>query len=294
VLIYDIVLSYFLKVDMDKSKDAVLSRVKDIRENALDYFIPIKRCNRNTEAKKEISNLTRTLFNRVPLVKSFVQAASNYPVYVGYDGLDLQQRTGSYMPNVIHLHQASDDDSLNFIQAYTHELTHMDQDRRGLLRIEDTPPESSQFVPFIVHNLCLEAAALATEVTCIYHLSEHSVLRKKIPEVSDYFNDYVTRSVGRDKLVGHVLVATENSKSFDDLKPVWRSVFQAFFEPDSVFLKNYINDFCNKYHHKLDRALESDEPLTKKSYGSLKEIKQITTLPGWGSMFGKEGLDMRV
>jgi hypothetical protein len=274
---------------MIRNKGQVEATVKSLRSDAQDYFIPLGGRDTSTESKKDISNLSQTLANHVPLVEAFVKAAAPYPVYVGYDGQDYPDRAGSYYRNLVLLHQAADESSEKFILAYIHELTHMHQDRKGLLRMDEVPPPE-QFLDFLAHNLMLEAAALATEVSCMYYLSRHSRLAEEFDEVEEMYDDYISQNQGRAALycVVDEAAAKKKIKSFDDMKPVWKAVFQQFFAPDSVFMTNYVSDFCDKYMVRL----EEKAALSKKPWGGDKELAAITTMPGWGRLFGAEGVEI--
>lgn len=278
---------------MIRNRKKVLQGLEGVRHDFRQHFIPLGAMDTATQSKKEISNLTATMRNHLPLVSAFEKAAAPYPVYVGYDGIHRAERAGSYYNNLILLHAAADESSLLFIMAYTHELTHMAQDRAGLLRADDVPPPE-KLVDFLAHNLCLEAAALATEVCSLYYLSNHSRLAQNNDEVREFYDDYVADTRGRTHLHGHVDEALRGRRirSFDDMKPVWRKVFQAFFDPDSEFAKQYIHSFCESYLHRLKEAKDNGAALSKKSWGGLKDIKDIATLPGWGTLYDDEALPL--
>lgn len=263
--------------------------MNNLRDEAQDFFIPIGTHDLSTPARKDISNLSKTLENHVPLVEEFVKAAAPYPVYVGYDGNDIPGRAGSYYNNLVLLHQDADDSSQKFILAYVHELTHMHQDRMGLLRMDEVPP-AAQLVDFLAHNLMLEAAALATEVSVIYYLAHHSRLKDDFDEIAELYDEYVSMNAGRDKLHGTVIYAAQKAKikDFEDMKPVWKTVFQQFFAPDSPFMDNYVRDFCEKYMHRL----ESEAKTSRRKWGRNEELTAITTMPGWGPLFGEEAVDI--
>lgn len=260
-----------------------------MRDRAQDYFVPLGAHDITTPARKDISNLSKTLEHHLPLVAAFVKAAAPYPVYVGYDGNDLPGRAGSYYNNLVLLHQDADDSSQKFILAYVHELTHMHQDRMGLLRMDEVPPPA-QFVDFLAHNLMLEAAALATEASAIYYLARHSRLKDEFEEVAELYNDYVTQNAGRDRLHGAVVHSAQKAKikDFDDIKPVWKTVFQQFFAPDSPFMDNYVSDFCEKYLHRLETGVKA----SRRKWGGDAELAAITTMPGWGPLFGAEAVEV--
>ncbi len=279
---------------MFRSRKKVLEALQTIRPGAGDYFVELGKKDKSTQSKQDISNQMGNMSKYIPLVKAFVKAAKKYPVYVGYDGEDLDDRSASYVPNIILLHEIADDSPLSFIIGYTHELTHMDQDRRNLLRAEDPAPPPEKFLDFLLHNLCLEAAALATEVTCIYYLSAHSRLRKKVPELAEFFYEYTEITEGRNELYGHVQNTMKDAdvKDFNDLKPVWRAVFQAFFDPDSEFLATYLKDFCEQYLRRQAHNKEEKINPSQKTWGGIDNLRHITTLPGWGKMFESEGLDI--
>ena len=155
------------------------------------------------------------------------------------------------------------------------------------MRMDEVPPPN-QFVDFLAHNLMLEAAALATEVSAIYFLAHHSRLKDEFDEIADLYDDYMSQNAGRAGLHGAVMqcAATNKIKKFDDMKPVWKTVFQQFFAPDSAFLNNYVRDFCEKYLQRLD---DSEKP-SRKKWGGDPELKAITTMPGWGPLFGDEAV----
>lgn len=274
---------------MIKNKKRVQEVMRDIRPAAADYFIPLGGMDMTTDAKREISNLTQTLSNHLPLVRDMVAGAAPYPVYVGYDGRDFADRAGTYYRNLVLLHQAADESSAKFILAYTHELTHMMQDRAGLLRADEVA-KPQELVDFLAHNLMLEAAALATEVSCIYYLSKHSHLADDFEEIEELFDDYIAENTGRAALYGVVAQAAERHpvKDFADIKPIWRAVFQQFFAPDSAFLAHYIKDFCQSYINRI----QTDMPFAKKPWGRDADMAAITTLPGMGALFGAEGVEI--
>jgi hypothetical protein len=170
-----------------------------------------------------------------------------------------------------------------------HELTHMHQDRSGLLRADEVPPPA-QFVDFLAHNLMLEAAALATEVSTIYYLAHHSRLKDDFEEVAELYDDYILQNGGRAKLHGAVLHSAQKAriKDFDGVKPVWKAVFQQFFAPDSAFMDNYVSDFCEKYLHRLEGGAKP----SRRKWGGDAELAAITTMPGWGPLFGAEAVEV--
>lgn len=280
---------------MLKNREDVLKLRDSWRESAGEYFIPLGGRDTKTESKKDISNLTGTLYNHLPLVKAIVDAvaADGIPAYVGYDGQDAGTRNGTYTDNLILLHQEADDSSLAFIHAYSHELVHLDQDRRGLLREHAAVPPSNEMVNYLAHNLMLEAAAFATEAVSLYYISERSSLSEKDDEVADYFDEYAANlpsNMFMRELIEESL-AGKRGNDFLSLKPAWQAAFQAFFDPDSEHVKNYLKQFSQVY---LKNALEGNtEAKTKTSagkWGGLDELKGITTMTGWGAMFPQAAL----
>lgn len=284
---------------MLKSKDKVLAKLETIRSNAQDYFIPLGGSDHETTAKKEISNLTMTLRHHLQTVDAMVTALEDKPVYVGYDGRRNGKRSGTYSENAVVLHDIADESTRDFITAYTHELTHADQDRRGLLREYEAPENPSHLVDFLAHNLALEAAAFATEATSLYFVSNHTSLPDACEEVADYFNEYCSELAGRETLP---FIFPEKLKDTEvnemaDMKDAWRAAFMTFFEPDSKHVQNYLGHFCQDYLRRLQHKPDEDGGKLKRAFndrawGDNKSIKAITKIPGMGQMFGKEGLDI--
>ena len=280
---------------MLKNREDVLKLRDSWRESAGDHFIPLGGRDTKTESKKDISNLTATLYNHLPLVKAIVDAvaADGIPAYVGYDGQYAGTRNGTYTDNLILLHQEADESSLAFIHAYSHELVHLDQDRRGLLREHAAIPPSYEMVNYLAHNLMLEAAAFATEAVSLYYISERSTLPDKDDEVLDCFDEYAAglpsnmfmRELIEESLEG------KRGNDFLSLKPAWQAAFQAFFDPDSEHVKNYLKQFSQVY---LKNALEGNTEAKAQSsagkWGGLNELKGITTMTGWGPMFPQAAL----
>lgn len=287
---------------MLKKQDQVLSLRDCWRESAGDYFIPLGGRDTTTEAKKDISNLTATLYNHLPIVRAIVDAtkSDNIPVYVGYDGRNDGTRNGTYTQNLILLHEEADESTLAFIHAYSHELVHLDQDRRGLLREHAPIPPTSEMVNYLAHNLMLEAAAFATEAVSLYYISERSSLSEKDEDVADYFDEYAAnlpsnmfiRDVIEDSLAG------KRGTDFLSLKPAWQAAFQEFFNPDSEHVKNYLKQFTQVYLQKaVAKSTEhtakpnAGQPTeTPKNWGGINELKEITTMTGWGAMFPQAAL----
>lgn len=278
---------------MLKNREKVLEKLEDIRSNARDYFIPLGGYDDSTDSTQEISNITGTIFNKLPHIKAMVEALEKYPVYVGYDGQSPADRIGKYQDNILSLHDRADEDSKYFIAAYTHELTHADQDRRGLFR-KDVPENSDELTGFLKHNLALEAAAYATEITSLYYMSRFSGLEESYPEILDYFDDYCAENTGYEALPFLIEgnVDTDDVEGFADMKKAWRSVFLSFFEPDSKRADFYISRFCQDY---LGRAKCPDslkEEFNDKPWATMKDLKAITTLPGLGAMFSEQALEV--
>lgn len=284
---------------MLKNKDKVLAKLETIRSNAQDYFIPLGGSDHGTTEKKEISNLTMTLRRHVQTVDAMVTGLENKPVYVGYDGRNYGNRTGTYSENTVILHDIADESTKDFIMAYTHELTHADQDRRGLLREHEAPENPSRLVDFLVHNLALEAAAFATEAISLYYVSNHTSLPDVDEEVAEYFNEYCYERQGREALpflFPEKLKDTEVNE-MADMKDAWRAAFMTFFEPDSKHVQNYLGHFCQDYLRRLQHRPDENGTALKKAFndrawGDNKSLKAITKIPGMGQMFGKEGLDI--
>jgi hypothetical protein len=291
---------------MLRSKQKVLEKLNEVRENVDDYYMPLSRIasgrlDRSTEAKKDISNLARTLYNRIPLIQHFTDAAKNYPVYVGYDGQEGTGLLGSYFNNIINMSHDADESSIVFIRSFAHELTHMDQDRRNLERTSEVPPPPEDIVGFLVHNVCLEAAAVASEATCLYYFSqdpriEHrkrKTLAGKFPEVKDYFHDFLA-----DELSHHIgvnIIAVAQDRNIHDkkvFKEVWKAAFQAFFAPDSKYMESYMKRFCEDFLERSEHTFSNKSVVSTKSWGGTQEIKAITSLPGFGTMFGDEAAEI--
>jgi hypothetical protein len=280
---------------MLKNRDEVLKLRDCWRESAGDYFIPLGGRDTATESKKDISNLTATLYNHLPVVKAIVDTAKaeNIPVYVGYDGQYAGTRNGTYTSNLILLHEEADESTLAFIHAYSHELVHLDQDRRGLLRESAPVPASSEMVNYLAHNLMLEAAAFATEAVSLYYISERSTLCEKDDEVQDYFDEYAANlpsNIFMRDLIEESL-AGKRGNDFLSLKPAWQAAFQAFFDPDSEHVKNYLKQFSQVYlKHSLDGNTEHKTQNSAGKWGGVDELKSITTMTGWGQMFPASSL----
>lgn len=272
------------------NRNRVLKLREEFREKSRQFFIPLGGFDDKTAAKREISNLTTTLYNHLPLVKAITDAAKGMPVYVGYDGQQPETRSGTYTRNLILLHEAADESSLSFIHAYSHELVHLDQDRRGLLREDDAVPPPEQFVSYLAHNLMLEAAAYATEAVSLYYISEWSKLRDVDDEIEDYFDQYaaeITSNIYLRTIIEDA-VAEGKGRQFNRLKPAWQAVFQHFFAPDSDHAANYIRQFSKVY---LNRAQNNKiDWQAAPRWGGLKELEDITTMPGWGAVFPKAAL----
>ena len=274
------------------NRDEVLELVRGVREKALDYFIPLGGHDKGTPAKREISNLTGTLYNHLPLVKSIVEAARDLPVYVGYDGQNPETRSGTYTNNLILLHDSADESSLSFIHAYTHELVHLDQDRRGLLRENERPPSPDHLVDYLAHNLMLEAAAFATEAVSLYYISNYSTLNQVDDEVEGYFDDYESALPGN----GFLRVAIEDAlagkkvKNFHAMKPAWQAAFQSFFNPDSAHVANYLKQFTQVYLSKCNGTGKDAANIPDNGWGGINELRAITTLPGLGPMFTQSAM----
>lgn len=273
---------------MLKNREDVLKLRDAVRDGADDYFIPLGGYDTATEEKKDISNLTCTLYNHLPLVKAIVDASADLPVYIGYDGRDIHTRNATYTENLILLHQPADDSTLSFIHAYTHELVHLDQDRRGLLHEHSPVPPAREMVNYLAHNLMLEAAAFATEAVSLYFVSERSALVDVDDEVETYFDEYADtmppnvfiRSVIEEALEG------KRGRDFQSLKPAWQAVFQSFFEPDSAHLANYLKQFTPLYLQKsLNGQTELEQKTPAAEWGSAAMLREITTMTGWGPMF---------
>ena len=273
---------------MLNNRDEVLKLLDGVRERADDYFIPLGGHDTGTQAKKDISNLTGTLYNHLPLVKAIVDAAAGLPVYAGYDGKDVETRNGTYTDNLILLHEPADESTLSFIHAYTHELVHLDQDRRGLLREHSPVPPSHNMVDYLAHNLILEAAAFATEAVSLYYISERSSLNEVDDEVEGYFDEYgatLPPNVFIRDLIETSLEG-KRGKDFHSLKPAWQVAFQSFFEPDSAYVANYLKQFTQVYLNKFlkdETELQKDAPPA--DWGSAAMLRDITTMTGWGPMF---------
>ncbi len=280
---------------MLKNRDDVLKLRDCWRQSAGDYFIPLGGHDTATQAKQDISNLTGTLYNHLPLVKAIVDAAraDNIPVYVGYDGRDADTRNGTYTTNLILLHEEADESSLAFIHAYTHELVHLDQDRRGLLRESAPVPQSSEMVNYLAHNLMLEAAAFATEAVSLYYISERSSLVEVEEEAQDYFDEYAAglpANIFMRELIEESL-AGKRGNDFLSLKPAWQAAFQSFFNPDSEHVKNYLKQFSQVYLKKtIDGNTEHAAQHSAGKWGGVDELKGITTMTGWGPMFPQAAL----
>lgn len=273
---------------MLNNRDDVLKLRDNVRKRAGNYFIPLGGYDISTEKKKDISNLTGTLYNHLPLVKAIVDASADLPVYVGYDGQEVETRNGTYTENLILLHQPADESTLSFIHAYTHELVHLDQDRRGLLHENDPVPPAREMVNYLAHNMMLEAAAFATEAVSLYFISERSSLSEVDDEVEGYFDEYADtmppnvfiRETIEEPLEGR------RGRDFQSLKPAWQAVFQSFFEPDSAHLANYLKQFTRLYLYKSVNGLtELEQKTPAAEWGSAALLKEITTMTGWGPMF---------
>jgi hypothetical protein len=276
------------------NRDEVLKALHEIRPDAGDYYIPLGARDEGTQAKREISNQTETLYRRLPLIRSMVAAAkaAKWPFYVGYDGRDEGDgHFGVYKDNVISLHQDADDEPACFIQAYCHELTHLDQDRRGLLNQRLQPPGPDGLGNYLVHNLCLEAAAAATEAACLYYLSNHcGSLLKKVPEVEDFFPEYIERAEDGALIQDAIESALEEGgdiEDFHDMKRLWQALFLNFFHPDSKRMSYYVQRFCKDYAR---QAPGSDNPSDASDWGGIEKLQLITTLPGWGPLFDPSSL----
>lgn len=274
------------------NRDEVLERVKGVRKKAGDYFIPLGAHDTSTQAKREMSNLTGTLYNHLPLVKSIVEAAKDLPVYVGYDGNDPDTRSGTYTNNLILLHDSADESSLSFMQAYTHELVHLDQDRRGLLRENERPPSPDHLVDYLAHNLMLEAAAFATEAVSLYYISNYSTLNQIDEEVEGYFDEYESTLPGNGFLRFAIedALAGKRVKNFHAMKPAWQAAFQSFFDPDSAHVANYLKQFTQVYLNKCGGGTNDAANIPDNGWGGINELRAITTLPGLGPMFTQSAM----
>lgn len=271
------------------NRDDVLAILRGARKKPLNFFIPLGGYDDKTQAKKDISNLTGTLYNHLPLSRAIVDAAVELPFYVGYDGNSPDTRSSSYTSNLILLHEEADESTLAFIQGYVHELVHLDQDRRGLLREYEAVPAIPYMVDFLAHNLMLEAAAFAVEAISLYYLSEYSALVEVEDEVQDYFDDYADslpgnifmRDIIEESLDGKVF------KGFQSLKPAFQAVFQSFFAPDSAHMGNYLKQFSEVYlNARLDpQTTRINRTVADRDWGGEKALRDITTITGWGRMF---------
>lgn len=272
------------------NRKQVLKLREEFRKKSGQFFIPLGGYDDKTAAKREISNLTTTLYNHLPLVRAITDAASEKPVYVGYDGRSPETRNGTYTSNLLLLHEAADESSLSFIHAYSHELVHLDQDRRGLLREDAKAPPPEKLTAYLAHNLMLEAAAYATEAVSMYYISEWSSLREVDEEVEGYFDEYASAVPSNLYLRSIIEDAVGDNKrqTFNSLKPAWQAVFQHFFAPDSDHVKNYIEQFGRVY---LDRVQKGQVDWSGgEKWGGVAELEAITTLPGWGKVFPKAAL----
>lgn len=300
---------------MEQDRAKVLERLKAIRGDYEDYFVPIGTVDKSTDDKKSMSGLANLLAENLPITKAIVEELKDYPVYVGYDGRQPNTRSGTYTENLVLLHQAADEGVLEFIHAYCHELVHADQDRRGLLREQDVPKSPEELVPFLCHNLALEAAAYATEAVTLHYVSCYSSLLELDPTVEMLFGQYLDMP-GRDLVPYYIedsLPEDRENIEFSDYKEAWRRLFMSFFDPDSEFLDNYIVSFCSDFinrmeaAHKEDEATDADEVVKKlsdnfdlsavfnqKPWASVAELRQITDLPGQGKVFGDESFPVLV
>lgn len=278
---------------MLKNRDKVLAKLETIRSNAQDYFIPLGTHDESTDSKREISNITGTLYNRLPHVKAMVDSLGKHPVYVGYDGNAPANQIGRYWDNILILHDRADEESKDFITAYTHELTHADQDRRGLFR-KDAPLNTEELTAFIKHHLVLEAAAYATEVTSLYYMAHFSGLEESHPEVVTYFDEYCAENPGHEALPFLIEenLDVDEVESFSDMKKAWRSVFISFFEPDSKRADFYISRFCQDYLQRLKNTETLTDEFNQRPWATMKDLKAITTLPGLGPMFSEQALEV--
>lgn len=288
---------------MEQDREKVLELLSSFRADYEDYFVPIGTVDKSTEGKKEVSGLANMFAENLPVVKAIVENLKDYPVYVGYDGRDPDSRSATYVKNLVLLHATAEEAPGDFVWSYAHELIHADQDMRGLLRDEDAPKGQEDLVPFLVHNLALEAAAFATEAITIHYTSYHSGLLEIDPSVEDFFGEYLDRG-GRDLVPYYIAESLPDDKDeldFEDYKQAWERLFMSFFDPDSKFMDNYMVSFCADFLERMEKAKAEDNAAGEKkdledfdlsaafneqSWGSAQQIKEITTIPAMGQMFG--------
>jgi hypothetical protein len=285
---------------MLRSSEKVLDKLKMIRENAQDYFVPLGKMDKSTEAKREISNLSNTLKFRIPLIGAFIKAAQNYPTYVGYDGLSIPNYLGKYSDNIVKLSQAADDSTPVFIRALGHELTHLDQDRRNLLRKNEALPFPSDLVGFVAQRVTLEAAAVASEVSSLYFFArdpylahrKKKTLSKKHPEVKTYFEEVLHDE--NINAIGFAALSAGDGKDVrkkEVFKAVWKEAFVSFFTPNSSLVSKYVTGACHEYLNRANQAYEQGKSFSAdKKWGDIESLKAITTLPHYGRMFSDEAL----
>ena len=292
---------------MEVDHEAVLHHLESIRPDYEDFFIRLGDKDTSTQSKKEITSLTGVLYDHLPMVRVIVDTLEPYPFYVGYDGSRPATRNGTYSTNVLSLHESADEDVQDFIHAYSHELVHADQDFRNLLRDRDLPQGAEDLVPFLAHNLALEAAAFATEAITFHFLSQCPDLLDIDPTCAELFGNYI-QSPGRDLVIYHIqesLPDKEGPLDFDDYADAWRRLFLSFFDPDSEHLNNYISAFSENFLHRMKQLAEREKENGHKEgenilqrafekndrpWGNAADLKAITTMPYLGEMFGDDAL----
>jgi len=268
---------------MLKNREDVWKFLNSIDDDAKDSFLPLGAQDDTTPAKAELSHLTKTIADNLPVVKSMVAACSHLPLYVGYSNA-LGENKGCYINNAILL-ENSDDLGHSFIQDYVHELTHIDQDRRGLLRYGANPPNARHMVDYLQHNMVLEAAAHANDVIALYYFSQYSDARTKNEDVDNLFGDFCAEDPENAKLLPIIKDSMKHKKpaNFYEMKPAWQAVFQNFFHPDSFLLTDYLKYYLDQY---MQKKTSPDPQLPcPRSWGQEREILAITTMPGWGPVF---------
>jgi|GEM_PF-1560182 len=289
---------------MNKDHDAVLRRLAIIRDDYKDFFIPLGTVDKSTEAKHTLSSLTHVLYENSPIIKAITDRLKDTPVYVGFDGQDPEGRNATYSENLILMHAGTDEDSddeiTNFVQAYSHELMHLDQDARGLLRESDVPSSPREIIGFLMHNLTLEAAAFATEAITMHYLSYYAGLEEIDPTTETMFANYLDKP-GRECVpyaIEDKLPKDQNAFEFSDYNEAWKELFLSFFDPDSKHLSHYVPAFCQDLVKRLDSVQKDPEQTAQSpqlkstfnetSWASAADLKAITTIPGMGEMFSSD------
>lgn len=275
---------------MYSERDIVLRQLATLCPHYRDCFIPIGTYDDSTVQKREISNLTQTLYNNTLIVPEIVDNLRSYPCYVGFSGQQDFESNSAYLSNSIIIHAQAEDTELAVTQGYVHELVHADADRRGLV-LEPMPRDSSQLIDFLVHNLMMEAAAHATEAVVIHHLSTQSQLSESLEGVKDLFDEYGANYPDRQRIWFAVKQAYADTDYDDNLSKTqwaWLNAFKAFFTAGTPLLEYYTQHYCNDFmnlpvsDHRPE--FSTKDGLTKHfdhiPEGSTQALRAIMDIPG--------------